>query len=72
MNGDLNSEGLTTGADLSVLFFKSESACFDFLYPEADLGIQVLHPEADLGIQILHPEVNLGISEAAGNHVALT
>ena len=80
MSGDLKSEGLTTEVDLTFLFFKSESARFDFLHPEVDpgiqvlhpkvdLGIQVLHPEVDLGIQILHSEVDLGISEAAGNHV---
>ena len=61
MNGDLKSEGLTTEADLTFLFFKSESTCFDFLHPEFDLGIQLLHPKADLGIQILHPEADLGI-----------
>ena len=82
MSGDLKSEGLTTEVDLTFLFFKSESARFDFLHPEVDpgiqvlhpkvdLGIQVLHPEVDLGIQILHSEVDLGISEAAGNHVEL-
>ena len=80
MSGDLKSEGLTTEVDLTFLFFKSESARFDFLHPEVDPGIQVLHPKVDLGIQVLHPEVDLGIlilhsevdlgiSEAAGNHV---
>ena len=80
MNGDLKSEGLTTEVDLTFLFFKTESARFDFLHPEVDPGIQVLHPKVDLGIQVLHPEVDLGIqilqsevdlgiSEAAGNHV---
>ena len=71
MSGDLKSEGLTTEVDLTFLFFKSESARFDFLHPEVDLGIQVLHPEVDLGIQILQSEVDLGISEAAGNHVEI-